>query len=259
MATARSRVRSRAGVGAEPPNRAENPVADDAKKPAAAQVSPSEKDLLPQDKDVLFQAQMAVANFFLGYYKYGLVVLGLVLLVALVYGIADSVHTSRQRDLHAKIAAVQNAVSDPSDEAALAKAAADLEAIAEKGGGTAAVMALLQAGEVFREAGKGDDALRAFEKAYALKPEGVLEWAAASGVAAEKVRKGDVDGALAIYRTFSSGDGAAAEEATWSLAVALEAAGKKDEARQAITDLMARFPSSRHLDEAAKAATRLGP
>ena len=45
-------------------------MADDAKKPAAAQASPSDKDLLPQEKDVLFQAQMAVANFFLGYYKY---------------------------------------------------------------------------------------------------------------------------------------------------------------------------------------------
>ena len=233
-------------------------MADDAKKPAAAQASPSEKDLLPQEKDVLFQAQMAVANVFLGYYKYGLAVLGLVLLVALVYGIAESVHTKAQRDVHAKIAAVQNDLTDPSDKGALAKAATDLEAIAEKGDGTAAVMALLQAGEVFREAGQGDDALRAFEKAYSLKPAGVLEWAAASGVAAEKARKGDVDGALEIYRKFSSGDGAAAEEATWSLAVLLEDAGKKDEARQAITDLMTRFPSSAHLDEAAKAATRLG-
>jgi tetratricopeptide (TPR) repeat protein len=234
-------------------------VADDAKKPAAAQASPSEKDLLPQEKDVLFQAQMAVANFFLGYYKYGLVAIGLVLLAALVYGIADSVHTKSQRNVHARIAAVQNDLTDPSDKAALAKAAADLEAIAEKGDGTAAVMALLQAGEVFREAGQGDDALRAFEKAYALEPQGVLEWAAASGLAAEKVRKGDVDGAMAIYRRFSSGDGAAAEEATWSLAVLLEEAGKKDEARQAITDLMTRFPSSPHLDEAAKAAKRLQP
>jgi tetratricopeptide (TPR) repeat protein len=152
---------------------------------------------------------------------------------------------------------VQNALTDPSDKAALASAATDLEAIAEKGSGTAAVMALLQAGEVFREAGRGDDALRAFEKAYALKPEGVLEWAAASGLAAEKARKGDVDGAIEIYRRFSGGDGVAAEEATWSLAVLLEDAGKKDEARQAITDLTTRFPSSPHLEEAAKAATRL--
>jgi len=232
-------------------------VADDAKKPAAAQASPSDKDLLPQEKDFLFQAQMAVANFFLGYYKYGLVVIGLVLLVSLVYGIAQSVHTKSQRNVHARIAEVQNDLTDPSDKGALAKAATDLEGIAEKGDGTAAVMALLQAAEVFREAGQGDDALRAFEKAYALKPEGVLEWAAASGVAAEKARKGDVDGAVEIYRKFSGGDGVAAEEATWSLAVLLEDAGKKDEARQAITDLTTRFPSSPHLEEAAKAATRL--
>ena len=233
-------------------------MADDAKKPAAAQASTSDKDLLPQEKDVLFQAQMAVANVFLGYYKYGLALLGLVLLVSLVYGIADSVHTKSQRNVHARIADVQNGLTDPSDKAALSKAATDLEAIAEKGDGTAAVMALLQAGEVFREAGQGDDALRAFEKASALKPTGVLEWAAASGAAAEKARKGDVDGAVDIYKKFSSGDGVAAEEATWSLAVVLEDAGRKDEARQAITDLTTRFPNSPHLEEAAKAATRLG-
>jgi hypothetical protein len=117
-------------------------VADDAKKPAAAQASPSDKDLLPQEKDVLFQAQMAVANVFLGYYKYGLGLLGVVLLVALVYGIADSVHTKSQRNVHARIAEVQNELTDPSDKAALGKAATDLEGIAEKGDGTAAVMAL---------------------------------------------------------------------------------------------------------------------
>ena len=181
-------------------------MADDAKKPAAAQASPSDKALLPQEQDVLFKAQMAVANVFLGYYKYGLALLGLVLLASLVYGIADSVHTKSQRNVHARIADVQNGLTDPSDKAALTKAATELEGIAEKGDGTAAVMALLQAGEVFREAGQGDDALRAFEKASALKPTGVLEWAAASGVAAEKARKGDVDGAVEIYKKFSPGD-----------------------------------------------------
>ncbi len=234
-------------------------MADDAKKPAAAQASPSDKDLLPQDKDVLFQAQMAVANVFLGYYKYGLGLIGIVLLVALVYGIADTVHTNSQRNVHAKIAAVQMDLTDPSDKAALAKAATDLEAIAEKGDGTAAVMALLQAAEVFRNANQGDDALRAYEKAFALKPDGVLGWAAASGLAAEKARKGDAEGAMTIYRQFSSGDDIAAEEATWGLAVLLEEAGKKDEARQTLTDLMTRFPKSPHLDEAAKALKRLGP
>jgi tetratricopeptide (TPR) repeat protein len=234
-------------------------VADDAKKPAAAQASPSDKDLLPQDKDVLFQAQMAVANVFLGYYKYGVAVIGAVLLAALVYGIAETVHTNAQRNVHAKIDAVQRDVTDPEDKAALAKAAAELEAIAEKGDGTAAVMALLQAAEVFRGADRGDDALRAYEKAYALQPDGVLGWAAAAGVASEKARKGDADGAMAIYRAFTAGDDIAAGEATWGLAVLLEEAGKKEEARTALTDLTTRFPKSPHLDDAAKALKRLGP
>jgi tetratricopeptide (TPR) repeat protein len=234
-------------------------VADEVKKPVAAQASPSDKDLLPQEKDVLFQAQMAVANAFLGYYKYGLAILGVVLLVALVFGIVDTVQTKSQRNVHAKIAAVQMDLTDPNDKAALAKAATSLEDIAEKGDGTAAIIALLNAAEVFRDAGQSDDALRAYEKAYALKGDGVLGWAAASGVAAEKARKGDLDGAMAIYRQFSSGDDIAAEEATWGLAVLLEEAGKKDEARQALTDLTTRFPTSPHLEEAGKALKRLGP
>jgi hypothetical protein len=63
---------------------------------------------------------------------------------------------------------------------------------------------------------------------------------------------------MAIYKQFSSGDDIAAEESTWGLAVLLEEAGKKDEARTALTDLTTRFPKSPHLDEAAKALKRLG-
>jgi hypothetical protein len=216
-----------------------------------------ERELAPEttERDVLFQAQMAVANFFLGYYKYGLVVMGLVLLGALVVGVVNTTQTNAQRAIHAKIAAAQLDLTDPEDKVQLAKVAKNLEGIAVEGDGTAAIMALLQAAEVFRAADQREDAMRAYEKAKDLEGKGILQWAAASGLAAEKAAAGDLEGAVAIYRPFTTGDTIEAQDALWSIAVLQQEQAKTDPAKKAealatLQDLITRFPETRHAEDA---------
>lgn len=205
-----------------------------------------------EEKDALFRAQMAVANFVLGYWRMGLAVFGVILLIAAGYGQWRDHQRGVQRKLQASIAEVARA--DRTD----AEAGAAYAAIAEKGEGAGAAMAWIRSAEAFDAAGEADKALASWEKAHAVGAKGVLGWSASSGLASAKAAKGDVDGAAAVLRSAATGEPSfETEQALFALAQLFEAQGRKDDARATYEEFSGKYSASPYADQVAAALARL--
>lgn len=236
--------------------------------PMAAPAIPTE------DQDVLFRAQMGVANFVLGYWRYLLIIVGAVLLVTFVYGSVTDLQANRQQSWQAAIAEVDVKVpppdplsqyglapaDDPSDAdkmGKLAAAAQGYEAVAKDAGGTAAAMAWLRAAETWERAGKKDEALAAYKAADAIGAAGAVGWATKSSLAEALADRGDIDGAAAIYREVANGKDFQAQSALYSLGQLYAGAGRREDAGKAFEEFTGRFADSTLADEVAAARGRL--
>lgn len=222
----------------------------------------AEGDLLGEgeDQDVLFKGQMALANFFLGYWKHGLGLAAVVLVISLFYGLYSNRSRDAQRELQAGIARIERAL--PTDERAipfgplddpadtertdkLVKGAQAFEKVAEGGQGVGSTMAWIRAAEVWKRAGRPEDAARAWQKANESEAPGMVGWAAASGLAGALADAGKVDEAAALYRTFAdTGVGAIGEHALFQLGSLYLDAGRKDESIAAFTEFTQKYPES---------------
>jgi len=223
----------------------------------------AEIDLLGEadEQDVLFKSQMAVANFFLGYWKYGIVLLGVVLVVALVYGLVENRDRDRQREIQAGIARVEltlpkdertlpfQPLDDPADTERtekLVKAAQGFEKVAATGDGVAATMAWIRAAEVWERTQRPEDATRAWQRARETSPtHDILGWAAASGLANSLANSGKVDEAAALYREFADqGPGAIGEWALFDLGTLYLDTGRSAESTTVFSEFTQKYPDS---------------
>jgi tetratricopeptide (TPR) repeat protein len=234
-------------------------VADDVKTGAPAPLRKLDAPLAGADQDVLFKAQMTVANTLLGYWKHGVTALFVLLLLTFAVGQWLTHQTQTQREAQAAIARVDQKMpeldplarmgltpmDDPNDPARmslLAGLAAEYEAVAADSDGTARAMAWMRAAESWRRAGQLDKAKAAYQQ---IEGDGVLGYTGATGVAALAADAGDVDGAVAALRPYADArEGFLAQQALLEIASIYEGAQRPDDARKALEELKTRFPDS---------------
>ncbi len=211
-----------------------------------------------EEEDGLFKAQMALANVVLGYWKYGLVFLGLVLVATLGWGTWKNHVRDTQREIQAAIARVEKGIPktgdglttpliDPSQPGVLDKvrdAAQQLEVIAEDGTGAGRTFAWIRAGELWDIAGESDRAATCFENAWKSGGKGVLGWSATVRAARARAARGDLDGAVAMLQDYAAGDDIYAQQSLFEIGTMQLDAGRTDAARATFEDFAKRFPDS---------------
>lgn len=248
-------------------------MADDAKTPAPAALRRVDAPLAGGEQDVLFKAQMTVANTLLGYWKHGVTALFVVLAASFVVGQWLTHKVDVQKDGQAALARIDLKMptldpmtrmglapmddpNDPARMALLATNAGEYEALAATTSGTASAMAWMRAAEAWRRAGQLDKAKAAYLK---IEGEGVLGFTGATGVAALAADSGDIDGAVSALKPFAAAtEGFLAQQALIEIAAIYEGAGRNTDARATLEDLQKRFPTSPLLPDAVAALTRLG-
>jgi hypothetical protein len=230
-------------------------------------------ELAPADAGLLFRAEMATTNFLMGYWKYLVGVLVVVLAAFLFYGQYDAWVTRDQRGTAARIAEVEATLpgpvvdlaaavaqaeaegTDPSET--LRSAATSLSGIAAEARGAARVEAQLKAAEIYRVLGEAEPRRAALEDA-AQHAEGVLKYSAVGALANLALEEGDGDKAVAYWQQLvDSQQGYLAEQALLELGLALEALDRQEEARQAYGDFLTRFPESPRAEVARQRQSRV--
>lgn len=238
-------------------------------------VHPDRVQIPPQEEDALFRLQMAVSDFVLGYWKYGVYALGVVLLAAGVYGGVTSWRQSQRRADYEAIARVDHrmpkddglgglglslggAGGSPNAEE-LAEGARRFVAAGDEASGTAAVYAYLKAAEAWQRGGNATERLAALEKAWKVGAKDMPGWSAGSAYAAALRDAGRTDEAVAVYKQLAAEAPAPlAQDALLTLADTQLAAGKTDEAKATVQDFVTRFPDSPRLPELQAVQARIG-
>ncbi|MEQ1501622.1 MAG: tetratricopeptide repeat protein [Myxococcota bacterium] len=214
-------------------------------------------ELKPADAGAMFRVEMFTTNVLLGYWKYFVGAVVIILISILVYGQWNDYTRRTQRAATASIAEKLGEL--PAELPLLSESLAngetldlpkieavghDLVAIANGASGPARIEALLSAAELFRVAGKPDDQRSALNTA-AAEGSGILGYAANGGLANLELAQNEGDAAVARLKALSqSQKGYLAEQATIDLGLALEHLGRKDEASAVYAEFMTRFPDS---------------
>jgi tetratricopeptide (TPR) repeat protein len=232
------------------------------KPPTPAGVAVGGGEAPPPEQDALFRAQMAVSDFVLGYWKYAVYAVGVVLLGALVYGGLTSWTRGRAEEEYAAISRIDfrmpkvdqmaryglSPMDDPNDAqrmSDLQEGARRYEAAAAESKEAASVYAWLKAADAWKRAGKDAEALAATQKAAAVDAKDLPGFTAQSAYAAALLDAGKTDEAFAVLTAASTRfDGLFAEEALLQLAAAQLDAGKTDDARKSLETFKTRFPTS---------------
>ena len=239
---------------------------EDEKQPQ--ELSLSEQLLAEEEQDVLFKTQMKVANFFLGYWKHMLAVLGVVLLGVLVYSLWAEAVRENQQEVHEKIATTEGSVNTdswaapglgyghplppgeehPTSAEEFLAIGNSLKAIADESDGVGQTYAQLRAATFWKASGTSealDLATTALEQSSQAETDGILAWSTQSQLAGIRADAGLVDEAAAIYQSFTSeGDDAITQEALYRLGQLYSDNGRVDDATAIWTDLVTRFPAS---------------
>jgi hypothetical protein len=230
------------------------------------------------EADALFKIQMKLADIVLGYWKQGLILLGIILVAAFLVGVGQNWIRDRRRDTSAAmdrilekmpapdplaaygLAAPDN-LADQARVAALKESAEALEAVARDGSGGSAAQVWIEAGQAWDRVGDKDKELSAFQQAYHSSHKEILGFTAGSRVAALLTEKGDLAGAEKILREVSTDQkGYLAESALIELLGIQVQRGENDAVKRTAAEFRARFPKSPRLDhvsmlEARAAAT----
>ncbi len=222
-----------------------------------------------QEVDLLFRAQIKVQDFLYGHWKHGLALLGLAMVMVLVIGLVRNARIDAQKAGSATVAELDRDLPDPAatfsglgtgpSEDELVALAERYEAALPELTGTAFADAALKAADLYLQAGRTDDARRAFERVAAEHDDGLLGYAGQAGLAALMRDSGDFDGAASAYRAIADReDGLLAERALLDLGATYEAADRAADAKAAYEELQARFPASPRLEQVAVALARVG-
>jgi len=235
-----------------------------AKEPREAPVTPSD-----QQADLLFRAQMKVADLVLGYWKQGLLVLAALLTTSLVVGLVSNHVRDARRATSAAVARVDaelppidplslyglaktDDLSDTARVAALEKAARDYEAAARDGSGPAVVEAWVRAGETWQRLGRTDEAVAAFQAGFDEGKKGIYRYTPGNRLAVLLADAGRREEAEAVYRRMATGlQGYLAEQALIDLMTLQASSGQGDAVRKSAAEFRARFSKSPRLDEVA--------
>lgn len=227
-------------------------------------ITPSE-----QEADVLFRLQMKLAHLFLGYWKQGLIVLGVILLGSLFFGLGQGAVRDARRDASSEIASVVDklpaadplaayglaAPDDLTDQArvtALTQSAESFETIGQGRSGVSGARAWLRAGDTWLRLGNKDRALAAFEKAYAKKDIDILGYAAGNHIANIALEKGDKARAAQVLRDLATSQkGIYAEKALIDLMEIQISNSESDAAKKTAAEFKARFSKSPRLEQVA--------
>jgi hypothetical protein len=218
------------------------------------------------EADALFKIQMKLADIVLGYWKQGLVFVGVVLVLVLVVGVGQNWIRDRRRESSASmerilekmpapdplsaygLAAPDN-LADQARVAALKEGAEGLEAVAHDASGTAAAQAWIEAGQAWERAGDKDRQLKAFQEAYSASHKDILGFTAGSRIASLLVEKGDLQGAEKILREVCTAqEGYLGESALLELMAVQIQEAKPDDVKRTAAEFRARFPKSSRLD-----------
>jgi tetratricopeptide (TPR) repeat protein len=226
------------------------------------------------EKDALFKAQMHAQNFILGYWKYGLSIIGIGLLSTLGWGLYVGRVDDSQKDVQARIhqidrkmptlnplaeAGISDLEDTPEILAEVEAGAAHYEAVATASKGVGAVTAWMRAAAAWERVGKSGKVLAAYEAAHAMGAPGVIGWSAASSYASALADGGDVEGAAAALRSLADGaSGIEAEQALLTLARLYQDAERVTESRKIYGEFTERYPKSKLSDEVALGLNRLG-
>lgn len=230
---------------------------------------PPNQPILPsdQDADLLFRAQMAAYHYVLGYWKQGVAVIALVLLVALVGGETATHLRDQQRRDSAALSDVGKNMPDPSPLAQYglappydvtdADTKADLSAVAERyeqladdAHGLASAEAWFRAGDLWDQLGEADHARADFQKSYDADRGGIYTYAAGNRLVILLRAGGEDASARAILRDLGSSlDGFLAERALLDLMDMMAAAGDPDGVTRTASEFRERFAKSPRLDQ----------
>lgn len=220
-------------------------------------------DLGPEDAGVAFRIEMWVTDTLMRWWRELIGVVVIALLGVLVYGQYRSMVQQGQRSTTSSIADVETDLSaplvqlaaskagltgEPLDEAKTADAAGKMLAIAEGSSGTARVEAALKAAELFRLTGNAENRRKSLDLA-SEGAEGVLRYAALSGLATLDLEEGKADAALGRYRELQHADDFLARRATLDLASTLEALERPGEAVKAYDEYLTRWPQATDRDD----------
>ena len=224
-----------------------------------------------EDVDYLFKAQMGAYKLFMSKWKQGLGVIGVILVVALVYGLGSSWYEGRLKDGSQAIDEVDRRMPEASQAAQMGLAplddlgdsqhvanlregAARYEAAAETGIGGIAASGWIKAGDTWTRVGETESAAAAYERA--VDADGVIRWAARNSLAKQAEAAGDTQAAADHWAAVAAVDqGYLAQVALVSTTKAWERAGDGDKAKAAAQQLLVRFPDSPLAGEVSDYAT----
>lgn len=207
-------------------------------------------------EDALFKARMALANFVLGYWRYGAGLLVVILVAAFVYGQVTERSREAQRDQHAQIERVfdklsvtlKGATDEAAADAAVKAAAAELEGVLPATDGVAAAYGWMRLAQLKDSVKDEAGATAAWTEAATRAGGGPIGLSAALRASAAKSKAGDVDGAVALLAPYTaSTSGFEAEEALYATGLAYLAGGRPADAKATVEKLRQRFPEGPRL------------
>ncbi|MBL8617643.1 MAG: hypothetical protein JNM72_18695 [Deltaproteobacteria bacterium] len=207
-------------------------------------------------EDALFKARMALANFVLGYWRYGAGALVAILVAAFIYGQVTERSREAQRDQHAQIERVMDklagtlagAADEAAADAALKAAATELEGVLPATEGVAAAYGWMRLAQLKDNVKDEAGAAAAWTEAANRAGGGPIGLSAALRASAAKAKAGDVDGAVALLAPYTtSKSGFEAEEALYGTGLAYLAGGRPADAKATVEKLRLRFPEGPRL------------
>lgn len=232
-------------------------------------------DLAPADAGVLFRAEMATTNFFLGYWPYIVGAIVAVLASILVYGQYKAYVVRGQQATAGRIAEVESTLpgalielpsmmagevpgAETDDiEPKLLEAARALDGIAAEASRAARVEARLKAAELYRLGGDAAARRASLEDAV-VHAEGILAYSAAGALANLDLEEGNGDAAVDRWKQLvETQQGYLAEQAMLELGLALEALDRDAEAATVYADFLSKFPESPRVETARQRQSRV--
>lgn len=225
-------------------------------------------DLLGDEpqKDLIFQAQMAAANLFLGYWKVLLYAAGAILAISAVVGGYQSHVLSVQKAGHEALARAERPLvqlrdADLNEEQVdqlMGDVARDVEAAAAASEGPARSYAYARAAQFWMQLDDAEAARGAWTKAASVDAPAGLGWTASIGAARAAAEAGDYPAARQLIARATTEAGLLGEEAVFTRLQIEVLAGDQAAAKASAAELESRFPSSGRIAEAKALAETSG-
>ncbi len=229
-----------------------------------------------QEADLFFKFQMKLAHWLYGYWKQGLVGIGIFLFFAFVVGQTSTCIRDRAREGSAALARSQallpepsqmaqyglaplDDLTDPEHVAQLEAAAKSFEDVARSAPGVSSAEAWLHAGNTWGRLGNDAASLAAFQAAYDAERGGIYTYSAGNRLAMLHRKAGADALAIELYRELATDlDGYLAERALIDLMDYSVRTGANESVQRLAAEFRARFSESPRLEDVQAIETRAG-